>query len=154
MPNIRKIKLGRLTRVDLAFLHFKVALAALLFGAYLQSPSFRGSIGGIMLLVWIVMCMAGLIVSVYGLLLGAQTETVRHKGFRWELVGLWLLLGGTAAFMLVQLGLALTPGAKNWSLVGIFFPWVISAAIMARMAMVRSAERTVLYTFPQKEPLA
>jgi hypothetical protein len=145
----KKIRLRRLTKVDLAWLHFKAAIAFMLFVPLWQAPSFAASVTGYMLLAWGIVSAAGVIVSVVGLVLGAQNEQWRQKGFRIEMVGLWLLLAGPLTFMAVQIGLWATGG--RWTGLGIMFPYVIAASIGARMAMVRLSMKTVIYRFPGEE---
>lgn len=143
-----RLRLRRLTWVDIAFLHFKAALAFMLYVPLLQSPSFLKGVTGMFFVIWLCVTVAGFLVSIFGLILGAQRESTRHTGFRWEMVGLWLILAGPAAFLGSQIGLWLTPGVKDPSGLAIMFPYLIIAAILARMAMIKAAMKTVLYRFP------
>lgn len=143
----RKIRLSRLTKVDRAFLLFKLVIAITLFVPLMQSPTFRASVTGVTLVAWIAVSVAGLVISAFGLLLGAQGPNTRQIGFRWELTGLWLLMCSPLAFSAVHIGLMVTPGGKA-SAVAIFFPMIVAAAINARRVMVKEATKTVLYRFP------
>lgn len=142
----RAIRLKRLTKTDVGWLHFKVALAIMLFVPLWQSPSFAATVTGILLLAWALVSSLGVLMSVAGLVLSAQNELWRQKGFRIEMTGLWLLMAGPMTFSAVQIGLLITTGRGSW--LGVMFPYVIAAAIFCRMQMVRMAMRTVLYRLP------
>jgi hypothetical protein len=145
----KKVRLDRLTKIDLAWLHFKAALAYMLFVPLLQSPTFTQSVTGLVFLVWAIVSALGVLVSVVGLVLGAQREELRHKGFRIEMIGLWLLMAGPLAFLAVQVGLFFTGG--RWSGLGMMFPYVIAASIVARMMMVKASMRTRMFEFTVNE---
>lgn len=138
-----KVKLRKLTRLDLAYLHFKIALGVMLYLPILQSPSLQNQTNGIFLMVWVVVTGAGLLVSLTGLLLGAQDGQPRRLGIALELAGLTLLMAGPGVFMAVQIGIMATGGRTSG--LAIMFPYVILAALACRMVMVNDGRKPVVY---------
>lgn len=138
-----KVKLRRLTRLDLMYLHFKLALGLMLFMPILQNPSLQEQTNGLFLLVWVVVTGVGLLVSLCGLVLGAQEDEVRRAGVLIELLGLTLLMAGPLVFMAVQLGLWYTTGHPR--ALAVMFPYVICAALTCRMLMVWDQSKPIVY---------
>lgn len=139
-----KVKLRRLTRVDIAYLHFKLALGIMLYIPLLQSPSLQAQTNGLFLTIWVAVTAVGLLVSLAGLVLGAQEGEPRRVGVAIELAGLTLLMAGPSVFMAVQIALLFVPGARVSGL-AIMFPYVICAALVCRMVMVKEAAKPVVY---------
>lgn len=145
-----KVDLRRLTRLDLAYLHFKLALGLMLFVPLIQSPSLTGSTTGLFLIVWALVTGVGLVVSVIGLVMGSQHAEARRKGIITELVGLTLLMAGPTVFLAVQVGLLVTGGKVSG--LAIMFPYVIAAALLCRMVMVNDAAKPVVYKIRGVDP--
>jgi uncharacterized membrane protein len=141
--------LGRLTRTDWAFIHFKAALGILLMTPLVQLESLKSSTTVWFLCVWASLTIIGFWVSVAGLVMSAQKYESRHKGFVVEMTGLVLLMIGPAVFAAVQAGVWITTGQSK--AVAIAFCYVIITAIIARMVMVKGAakSRTVIYKFTE-----
>jgi hypothetical protein len=135
-----------LTATDRAFLHFKVALAVMLWSPMWQSPSMASTVTGALLMTWIAVTVIGFCVSVYGLLQSAQSVEQRVRGLRTELVGLYLLSAGPLVFLAVQTGLWLTGGRVSG--LAFMFPYVVLAAIFARITMVKAAQHTFVFKLP------
>lgn len=144
-----KIDWRLLTPVDYAFLHFKAALVIMLWSPMWQSPSIQSTLTGLMLTAWIFVTAAGFLVSIWGLVVGAQHTDRRMQGFRIEMAGLWLLMAGPLVFLAVQVGIWWTTGQNKG--LAIMFPYVVGAALLARIVMVKQAMRTTLYRFPGEE---
>lgn len=141
---------GQLTRVDLAFIHFKFALAVLLMTPLMQLNSVKSSTTVWFLCIWASLTLLGFVVSVIGLVMSAQHDIkTRHNGFRTEMSGLVLLLVGPAVFAAIQAGVWYETGDSK--AVAIAFCYVIIAAVYARMVMVKSAakSRTVIYRYTE-----
>lgn len=138
-----RVKLRRLTRTDVAYLHFKAALGIMLFIPILQNPSLQQQTSGLFLLAWVIVTGVGLVVSLLGLVLGAQEDDVRRAGILIEMLGLTLLMAGPLVFLAVQVGIGLTGG--RWSGLAIMFPYVVCAALLCRMVMVWDASKPVVY---------
>jgi hypothetical protein len=138
-----KVKLRRLTKTDVAYLHFKLALGVMLYLPLLQSPSLQAQTSGVFLSIWAAVTGAGLLVSLCGLVLGAQEGEPRRAGIAIELAGLTLLMAGPSVFMAVQIGLLLTGGRSSG--LAVMFPYVICAALVCRMVMVKDSAKPVVY---------
>lgn len=138
-----RVTLRRLTKTDIAYLHFKLALGIMLYIPLLQSPSLQAQTSGIFLTIWAAVTGCGLLVSLCGLVLGAQDGESRKVGIGIELAGLTLLMGGPAAFMAVQVGLLFTGGRTSG--LAVMFPYVICAALVCRIVMVADAKKPVVY---------
>lgn len=151
MRYLTKIKtaLSHMTRTDWAFLHFKAALGILLMIPLVQLESLRHNVSTTFLCVWATLTIIGFWVSVVGLVMSAQKHKIRHRGFVVEMTGLVLLMIGPAVFAAVQAGLWITSGQSKAVAIG--FAYVIMAAILARMVMVKGAakSRTVIYKFTE-----
>jgi len=151
MSRVKRIlsAFGRMTRVDWAFLHFKAALGILLMIPLVQLESLRHNVSTTFLCVWATLTILGFWISVVGLVMSAQKYETRHKGFVVEMTGLVLLMIGPAVFAAVQVGLWITSGQSRAVAIG--FAYVIMAAIIARMVMVKGAakSRTVIYKFTE-----
>jgi hypothetical protein len=141
---------GRLTRTDWAFLHFKAALGILLIIPLTQLSQIKENTSVIFLCVWATLTIVGFWVSVVGLVMSAQRYEMRHRGFQWEMTGLFLLMSGPAAFAAVETGIWIATGHQK--AVAVAFAYVIMAAIIARMVMVKGAakSRTVIYKYTEK----
>lgn len=134
--------LSGLTPVDRAFIQFKAALGILLMVPLVQLPSIRDNTTVIFLVLWFAVTILGFWVSVIGLFMGAgaQRYETRHKGFRTEIIGLWLLFAGPAVFAAIQAGIWMVTGRNT--AVAVLFALVICLAVRARMVMIRTADRT------------
>ncbi|QKY78976.1 membrane protein [Arthrobacter phage Jinkies] len=141
--------LGRLTRTDWAFVHFKAALGILLMTPLVQLESLKSSTTVWFLCVWATVTIIGFWVSVAGLVMSAQKYETRHKGFVVEMTGLVLLLIGPAVFAAIQAGVWISTGQSK--AVSIAFCYVIITALVARMVMVKGAakSRTVIYRYKE-----
>jgi hypothetical protein len=139
--NGRRVSLRRLTATDLAFLHFKAALGFMLFVPIFQSSSLKNQTTALFLWIWLAVTIIGLLVSVVGLVMGAQLDDMRRRGIRVEMTGLSLLLAGPLVFMAVQLGLFVTGGRSSG--LAVMFPYVVIAALLARMVMVATSAKVV-----------
>jgi hypothetical protein len=137
-----KHTLASLTPVDRAFIEFKASLGILLMVPLVQLPSIRDNTTVIFLVLWFAVTVIGFWVSIAGLLMsaGAQKYETKHKGFRTEIIGLWLLFAGPAVFAAIMAGLWVVSGQQR--AVAVMFAVVICLAIRARMVMVKSADRT------------
>lgn len=143
-----------LSPVDRAFIQFKAALAILLMIPLVQLDSVRNNTTLIFLVVWFAVTVLGFWVSLTGLLMstGAQNYEVRHRGFRTEMIGLWLLFAGPAVFAALMAGLWIATGQQR--AVAVMFALVICLAVRCRMVMVRTADRTraALLNYMQDAP--
>ena len=141
--------LGRLTRTDWAFIHFKAALGILLMTPLVQLDSLKSSTPLWFLCLWASITIVGFWVSVAGLVMSAQRYETRHTGFRVEMTGLVLLLVGPAVFAAIQIGVWVVTGQSK--AVSIAFCYVIITAIVARMVMVKGAakSRTIIYRYTE-----
>ena len=145
-----KVKLRRLTRTDVAYLHFKAALGIMLYIPILQNPSLQQQTSGLFLLAWVIVTGVGLLVSVFGLVLGAQHDEVRRAGVWIELLGLTLLLAGPLVFLAVQAGLWITDGHPRG--LAVMFPYVVIAALICRMMMVWDGLKPIVYRIRGLDP--
>ena len=143
---------GRLTRVDWAFLHFKAALGILLMIPLVQLPTLKDSVSITFLCVWATLTVIGFWVSVAGLVMSAQKFETRHRGFQVEMTGLFLLMAGPAVFGAINVGLWIIDPDRSRA-VAVGFAYVIMAAILARMVMVKGAakSRTVIFKYTEPE---
>lgn len=141
--------LSRLTRTDLAFLHFKAALALLLMIPLVQLNSVRDTTNQIFIGAWFAVTLLGFWISAVGIVLSAQDGKTRRTGFRVEMTGLWLLLSGPLVFALIQCGIWWNTGQQR--IVTIALCYVIASAILARMVMIKSAakSRTVIFRYTE-----
>jgi hypothetical protein len=145
-----RVKLRRLTRTDLAYLHFKAALGIMLFVPILQNPSLQQQTTGLFLLACVIVTGVGLAVSLMGLVLGAQEDDVRRAGIWIEMIGLTLLMAGPLVFLAVQVGIGMAGG--RWSGLAIMFPYVVIAALVCRIVMVWDSAKPVVYRIRGLEP--
>ncbi|MFP3579988.1 hypothetical protein SB659_10445 [Arthrobacter sp. SIMBA_036] len=138
-----------LTRTDWAFIHFKAALALLWILPLLKSPSVQNATPVWFILAWGILTTLGFIISVIGLVMSAQGFQTRRNGFRVEMTGIVLLMSAPAIYGLLQVGLALTTGADRS--VAIAFAYIICAALLIRMVMIKTAakSRTVIYRYTE-----
>jgi uncharacterized membrane protein len=141
--------LGRLTRTDWAFIHFKAALGIMLMTPLVQLESLKSTTTIWFVCVWASVTIIGFWVSVAGLVMSAQKYETRHKGFVVEMTGLILLLIGPAVFAAIQAGVWIATGQSK--AVSIAFCYVIITALIARMVMVKGAakSRTVIYRYTE-----
>lgn len=137
-----KHTLASLTPVDRAFIEFKASLGILLMIPLVQLPSIRDNTTIIFLVLWFAVTVIGFWVSIAGLVMsaGAQNYERKHRGFRTEIIGLWLLFAGPAVFAAIMAGLWVVSGQQR--AVAVMFAVVICLAIRARMVMVKTADRT------------
>lgn len=149
-PRIPK-PLRRLTRVDLAFLHFKAAIGIMLMLPLSQLGSVQNSLTTWFIVAWLIVTWIGFWTSVVGLVLSAQQHETRRRGFRVEMTGLCLMLAGPLVFIGVQAGIWIDTGHDKGTAIALCY--VIASAILARMVMIRSAakSRTVIYTYLEKK---
>lgn len=141
--------ISRLTRTDLAFIHFKAALSLLLMIPLVQATTVQNTTNLMFVAAWFGMTLLGFCVSVVGIVLSAQDGTIRRTGFRVEMAGLWLLLSGPLVFGLIQVGRWWTTGQPVTVTVALCY--VIASAILARMVMIKSAakSRTVIFRYTE-----
>lgn len=147
LKNLVPKPLRRLTRTDLAFLHFKAAIGLMLMVPLTQLGSVRSVTPPLFIAIWFGVTIVGFWVSVVGLIMSAQKYETRRRGFRIELTGLLLLLAGPVVFGSVQLGIWIDTGTDR--LAAIALCYVIASAIFARMVMVYGAarSRTIIYRY-------
>jgi uncharacterized membrane protein len=138
-----------LTRIDWAYVHFKAALGLLWIIPLTQSTYLQNRTAPWFVLIWGLLTTLGFVVSLIGLVMSAQKFETRRNGFRVEMTGLVLLMSAPAIYGLVQVGLAVTTGADRW--IAIAFAYIICAAIVPRMCMIKGAakSRTVIYRFTE-----
>jgi len=143
--------LGRLTRVDLAFLHFKGAIGIMLMIPLSQLGSIQNSLTAWFIVAWLAVTLVGFWVSVVGLVMAAQQHETRRTGFRVEMTGLCLMLAGPVVFIAVQAGIWIDTGQDRGTAIALCY--VIASAILARMVMIKSAakSRTVIYRYLEKK---
>ncbi|QSZ47237.1 hypothetical protein [Arthrobacter sp. D5-1] len=146
--SIRKALRG-LTRTDWAFVHFKAALGLLWIIPLLKSPSVQGSTPPWFILAWGFFTTLGFVVSVVGLVMSAQHFETRRNGFRVEMSGIVLMMSGPFIYGLLQIGLAVTTGTDRS--IAIAFAYIICAALVTRMVMIKAAakSRTVIYRYTE-----
>lgn len=134
--------LSGLTPVDKAFIQFKAALGILLMVPLVQLDSVKNNTTFIFLVIWFAVTVLGFWVSLAGLFMsaGAQKYDIRLRGFRIEMIGLWLLFAGPAVFAALMAGVWIITGQQR--AVAVLFAVVICLAVRCRMVMVRSADRT------------
>lgn len=113
----------------------------MLFVPIFQSQTLQQQTTMLFLWIWLAVTVVGLLVSVTGLVLGAQLDDLRQLGIRIELTGLSLLMAGPLVFLAVQLGLWWTTGESK--ALAVMFPYVVLAALLARVVMVVTSKRVV-----------
>lgn len=149
-----KHALVSLTPVDRAFLQFKASLGILLMIPLVQLPSIRDNTTVYFLVLWFAVTVIGFWISIAGLLMsaGAKKYETKHRGFRTEIIGLWLLFAGPAVFAAIMAGLWVVSGQQR--AVAVAFAVVICLAVRARIVMVRSADRsrTVILSYLEDAP--
>lgn len=138
-----------LTRIDWWFIHFKAALGLLWIIPLTQSTYLQDKTAPWFILAWGFFTTLGFVVSVVGLVMSAQAFETRRNGFRIEMSGLILLMSAPAIYGLIQIGIAVTTGADRW--IAFAFAYIICAAIVPRMVMIKSAakSRTVIYRYTE-----
>lgn len=150
---MRRLKraFGRLTRVDWAFLHFKGAIGIMLMVPLTQLGSIQNSLTAWFIVAWLAVTLVGFWTSVLGLVLSAQRNETRRRGFQIEMTGLILLLAGPVVFIAVQAGIWIDTGQDKGTAIALCY--VIASAILARMVMVKSQakSRTVIYKYLEKK---
>lgn len=141
--------LHSLQRIDWAFIHFKAALGLLWIIPLMKSPSVQGATPPWFILAWGLLTTTGFVVSVVGLVMSAQTFQTRRDGLRVELTGIVLLMSAPAIYGLIQIGLWVTTGVDRS--IAIAFAYIICAALVTRMVMVKAAakSRTVIYRYTE-----
>jgi uncharacterized membrane protein len=143
--------LRRLTRTDLAFLHFKAAIGIMLMLPLTQLGSVQNSLTTWFIVAWLIVTWLGFWVSVVGLVLSAQQHETRRTGFRVEMTGLCLMLAGPLVFIGVMAGIWIDTGQDKGTAIALCY--VIASAILARMVMIWTAakSRTVIYRYLEKK---
>lgn len=151
MNRLRQLKtmVGRLTRTDWAFVHFKASLGIMLMTPLVQLDSIKHSTTVWFLCIWATLTLIGFWVSVVGLVMSAQKYETRHRGFAVEMTGLVLLMLGPAVFAAIQTGIWIETGQSK--AVAVSFCYVIMSALLARMVMVKGAakSRTVIFRYTE-----
>lgn len=145
----------KLPAAEWAWLHFKVALGLMLVIPMASSSTLQQSTTWVFLLVWVIFIAIGTAASAIGLFLGNQFDVdQKRRGYRFEMTGLILMLAGPLVFMLVQIGLLVESGGNKG--LAISFPYVIIAALIARMALLRAkaSRGTVIVRYLSSDEIA
>lgn len=145
----------KLPAAEWAWLHFKVALGLMLVIPMASSPTITQNTTYVFLLIWVIFIAIGTLFSAVGLFLGNQRDVDRKgAGYKFEMTGLILMMAGPLVFMLVQIGLLVESGGSR--ALGITFPYVIIAALVARMALLKtkSDRGTVIVRYLDDDQLA
>jgi hypothetical protein len=139
--------LSGLTRTDWAYVHFKASLSLLWAIPLTQLEYLQSSTAPWFILGWGLLTTTGFFVSVTGLVMSAQKYKTRRNGFVVEMVGLWLMMGAPLVYGLIQLGLIIAQQSDRWIALG--FAYIICAALIPRMVMIKAAarSRTVIYRY-------
>lgn len=133
--------LGRLTRVDWAYINFKLALGLVFPLAYFLSDRVQASQQAfpvfLLTLAWLLFTGLGFIVSVAGLIMSAQySSKIRSRGMRLELSGLYVFLTGPVLY-----GISLVIWFFNtWNpllFAQVALAYALSSAVLARIYLVR-----------------
>jgi hypothetical protein len=154
LPRKRKFN-WKLPPAEWAWLHFKISLGFMLVIPMASSPTLQQSTTWVFLLVWVIFIAIGTAASAIGLFLGNQYDVEqKRRGYRFEMTGLILMLAGPLVFMLVQLGLWVQDGGNK--ALAIAFPYVVIAALVARMAMLRAkaSQGTVIVRYLSRDEIA
>ena len=139
-----------LTRTDWAFVHFNAALGLLWIIPLTQIVYLQRATNPAFIAVWGGISLTGFVIALIGLVMSAQKFEVRRKGFRVEMTGLCLLMAAPAIYGLIQIGLIVATGADRW--IAIAFAYIICAALIPRMVMIKEAakSRTVIYRYEER----
>lgn len=134
---------GKLTSMDWAVIHFKVALASILIVITVLAPgaSLQRLTGSWMYWFWVVTVLAGSATSIVGLIMGSRVGRVRRTGMIVEMVGLWGCWTGPAVLSVL---LFTKMALGDFSLPALVFglmAYTISAALLVRIFQVRGAAR-------------
>ena len=143
--------LGYLTARHLAWLHFKVAgiLWAVLYGLYTPVATVNALAWPIRLS-WLTVCIAGAVVGIVGLVMGAQPgERARKRGPQVELIGLIALAIGPGIYFTTQLGLVVQEGSPT-RIGAAFLGYFVVAGVLARAAAVIPRFRRELHDMVPK----
>ena len=145
----------KLPPAEWAWLHFKIALGLMLVIPMAASPTITQNTTYVFLLIWVIFIGIGTLFSAAGLFLGNQYDVdQKRRGYKFEMTGLILMMAGPLVFMLVQFGLWVESGGNK--LLAIAFPYVIIAALVARMAMLRTkaSQGTVIVRYLSRDEIA
>lgn len=147
-----KSTLSGLTRTDWAYVHFKLSLGLLWIIPLTQSAYLQNKTAGWFILMWGALTTVGFLISVTGLVMSAQKFQTRRNGFRVEMTGLCLMMAAPLVYGLIQVGLVLSSGENR--AIAIAFAYIICAALIPRMVMIKSAakSRTVIYRYTEGAP--
>ena len=136
-----KVVARRLTPVDWCFINFKLGLGlvwptALLFnidqiGAYMGTT--------VVVWIWLVLSTVGFIVSLVGLIMGAQRGFTKVKGSRIEVSGLYLFLTGPLMYGIFNIIATFTLGWIPNVISQLFLAYALCAVVFARIHMAKSA---------------
>lgn len=154
-PRERRKFRWKLPPAEWAWLHFKIALGFMLVIPMASSNTLQQSTTWVFLLVWVIFIAIGTAASAIGLFLGNQFDVdKKRRGYRFEITGLILMMAGPLVFMLVQIGLLVESGGNKG--LAIAFPYVIIAALVARMAMLRAkaSRGTVIVRYLSPDEIA
>lgn len=119
-----------------AWIHFKFAIGIawpIMTLAQLP-PTVSITVGHWLAIVWLSLSVLGASLAIAGLIMQAQPGRCAVMGIPVELVGLIFLFSGPFLFCLLYLILGIL--GNGWRLVAIGLCWGLSAAMIARMAMV------------------
>ena len=155
LPTEKRKFRWKLPPAEWAWLHFKIALGLMLVIPMAASPTITQNTTYVFLLIWVIFIGIGTLFSAAGLFLGNQYDVdQKRRGYRFEMTGLILMLAGPLVFMLVQFGLWVESGGNK--LLAITFPYVIIAALVARMAMLRqkASQGTVIVRYLSRDEIA
>jgi uncharacterized membrane protein len=142
--------LGRLTRLDWAYVHFKAALGLLWFIPLTQVEYLQRQTAVWFIIAWGAVTCSGFIISLVGLIMSAQSFETRRNGFRVEMAGLCLIMAAPAVYGAIQIGLMLNGGENRW--LALAFAYILCSALVPRIVMIKQAakSRTVIYRYLEK----
>ena len=142
--------LGRLTRLDWAYVHFKAALGLLWFIPLTQVEYLQRQTAVWFIVAWGAVTCAGFMISLVGLIMSAQSFETRRNGFRVEMTGLCLIMAAPAVYGMIQVGLMWSTGENRW--LALAFAYIICSALVPRIVMIKQAakSRTVIYRYLEK----
>jgi hypothetical protein len=136
---VAKRTVKNLSKIDWAFINFKVALGLVWTSAYFQSRTAarpEGADNGLFLGVWALTTIVGFLISITGLFMAAQGEHWKMLGYRIEISGLWLFGAGPGVYAIIMAWMMFT-NPEQIRLAQISLCYALCAAVAARILIVR-----------------
>lgn len=146
LQQTRKILSG-LTALDWVMINFKISMGFVwpIAFSFASPEALTRNLGLVFLGFWMTAAAVGMVVSMTGLVMSAQSGMTRLRGFRIELVGLFIFAAGPLVYFAAQIGILIQEPTPV-RLAQIALSYALCCAILVRILIVRAGAKKALGT--------